>query len=305
MGNVLLWFLTGITIIIALYLSLIYIRIRRSFHKIKDEEIKIIRAYPCYLNIIISSIIAINNIFRLIKFKEVNFPCHVQALILAIFDKLVYTTITLNAFLTYKGLSDNESYMNNIKKLFLITNGISITIAVLFGIIFFCAGSTILYDNVCYIEASIGKESVDTIIMFILYFIFIYSNIKSILFLLNNMKELVSTYNKNNLSAYLFHFYRIIVSLFLSSLAFLVTILIINNSLFVGDSDNNIDALYIFICLINDLFYTLNLTVFKETKKLLCCKEEEKYAIETEIDDDDNDEKNNVRTLSDWNNDED
>jgi hypothetical protein len=294
-SSVLLWILTGITIVIAIYLAIIYILLKIKLHKMKDKEMRLIRSYPCYLNIILSLVIAINNLFRLIYVDEDTVICKIQALILAIFDKLVYTTMTVNSYLTYKGLSDNEYYIEHIQQYFVITNGIGLAISATFGIAFFIRGT--VHYNVCYIEGGNEKETSDTIIMLYLFSIFIYSNIKSILFLLRNIKELYLTNNKDNLSAYLVHFYRIGFSLFLSSIAFLVTLLIINDSLFVGD--DSIDMCYIFICLIVDLFYTLNSTVFKETKKLICCKDEEDMN-EPDFDTDDNEERLTERTLNNW-----
>ena len=78
----------------------------------------------------------------------------------------------------------------------------------------------------------------------------------------------------NSSKAHLGHFYRMILSLYLSSVFFLVSILIINDSLFLDD--NYIDLSYITICLGMDLFYTMNQTVAKETKNLFSCNKAKK-----------------------------
>ena len=113
----------------------------------------------------------------------------------------------------------------------------------------------------------------NTIVSLIIFCIFLYSSLKSLLFLLKNIKEL--SINKSSTIAHLLHFYRMIVSLFLVSFAFLVTLLIINDSLFI-DSDDSIDLLFITICFILDLFYTLNYTVVKQTLIIFGCKQEQR-----------------------------
>ena len=287
--SVFLFIIVGIIILIAGYLAIIYIILRIRIHRMKDKVMIKACSYPCYLNIILSSIIAIDNISRLFTNKKEGFFCQFQAITLAIFDKLIYTTMTVNAYLTYIGLSNNEFYMENIKKLFIITNSISFFIAIVLGIIFLCNG-TVNY-NVCYVKGGYFKETTDTIVMSILFVIYLYSSVNSLLFLLRNIKEL--SLNNSSINGYLIHFYRIFVSLFLSSLSFLITLLIINDSLFMND--DFIDICFISTCLVIDLFYTLNITIIKETIKLCCCKveqltEKEFYDSEESDNDNDNDE---------------
>lgn len=265
--------MAGIITLITILLAIIYIRLKLSLRRLKDEDLINTRSYPCYINIILSLSIAINNIARFFNFEKGKFLCHFQALILVIFDKLIFTTITVNSYLTYKGLSDNESYINNIKKYFFITNSIGLAISVGFGVGFLCQG-TVDYDGVCYVKGGPTKEGIDSVVMIILYCIFFYSNLKSILFLLRNIKELYL--RRVNITAYLFHFYRIFVSILLSSFAFLASILIINDSLFMGFE--YIDLCFISTCLGLDLFYSLNITVLKEIGKLFCCKEEDRLT---------------------------
>lgn len=268
--HVLLWVMIGIVILLAGYLSAIYIRIRVLFYKRKDPEMIESRSYPCYLNIILSSVIAIDNICRLITDIHSDALCTIQAFILAIFDKLILTTVTVNTYLTYCGLSDNEYYMNNIGRLFITANSISFGISLILAIIFVCNG-TVQY-NVCYVKGGDFKENIDTVVSFIIFCIFLYSSLKSLLFLLKNIKELSLT--KNNTFAHLLHFYRMLGSLFLCSLAFLITLLIINDSLFLND--DLIDLCFISVCFAIDLFYTLNYTVIKQTLIIFGCKNEQR-----------------------------
>ena len=86
-----------------------------------------------------------------------------------------------------------------------------------------------------------------------------------------------------------------LVSLILCSFFYIITILIINDSLFFNY--DYIDITFIIMCLIIDLFFTLNITIVKQTVK--CCKSE---IVEEESDDfeDDNggeDYNNNTKSL--------
>jgi len=277
MVKVILWIMISIIILITIYLAFIYYRLNISIRRLSQKDnILYSRTYPCYLNMILSVSISLNNLIRIINTKE-GFLCNCQAFVLVFFDKLIFTTITVNVYLTYKGLSDNEFYMKNIKLLYICSNSLGILISLIVSIAFISQGTT-SYDNVCYVEANSFKEITDTIITFLLYTIFLFCSIKSIILLVRNIKELSLTNNSSK--AHLSHFYRMIGSLYLSSLFFLVSILIINDSLFLDDT--YIDLFYITNCLVMDLFYTFNKTVVKETKSLFSCQNDEEMPIEDE-----------------------
>ena len=251
--KILLWLMTSLIIITTLYLVIIYI-VSKSF-----------RSYPCYLNIILCLVIAINNLLRLIGIGESDTgKCYFQAFTLAVTDKLIFTSLTINAFLTYIGVENYDFYKKKIKILFIVSNLIGLTVSVTFGTIFIILEKPQPYENVCYVYGTDLKETVDSITMFCLYLIYLYCNIKLLLYLLKVIKELHA--EEKNVENFSGHFFRIFFSLFVVSISFLTVILIINDSLFLDD--NLIDLSYIIICLIVDLFYTFNKTVIKETYKL-------------------------------------
>jgi len=278
-----LMIIIGIITFIGIYLAGIYISLRISFYKMKENEMIESRLYPCYLNIILSTTLIIDNIVRYISIEgNESFSCKFQAFILAVFDKLILTSITVNSYLTYLGLSNNEYYMANIRSLFIKTNLISILSSLIIGL-FFLFGGTQMYNNVCYVKATDVKEKSDSVITIILFIIALYSNLKSILLLLRNIKEL-SLNENNNISGYLVHFYRMLFSIYLSSIMFLVSLLIINDCLFV--SDFHIDLCFVVLCLIIDLFYTMNSTVINQTLILFGCKKPITYDdFDVSIDD--------------------
>ena len=287
--HIFLWIMIGLIIIIAGYLAVIYIMLRISLRKFKNNELIDSRKYPCYINILLTLIIVIDNLVRLIPNGDNSFSCKIQAFILAVFDKLILTTITVNSYLTYKGLSDNDNYMSKIKLLFIIANSVSLLIAIILGLIFVFNG-IVEYDNVCYVMGGSFKENIDTVVSLIIFIVFLYCNIKTILLLLKIIKEVFL--DKQLIKPHLKHFYRMIIGLFLSSSAFLVTILIINDSLFLND--DYIDLCYIIVCFALNLFYTLNSTIIKQTLILFRCKKEsEVYIDQDEIDDDEGENQDN------------
>lgn len=255
--KVILWIMTGLIITIALYLVVIYI-ISKTF-----------RSYPGYLNIILSLVIAVDNILRLIGIGEKQTAtCYFQALFLAIFDKLIFTSLIINSFLTFLGVTKYYFYSRKIKLLFIISNIIGLIIALAFGIIFTVVAEPESYENVCYVNSSTAKETTDTIINICLYLIYLYFNIKLLLYLGSVIKDLFVTNKKTkNFSR---HFFRIFFSIIITSVAFLIEILIINDSLFLDD--DLIDLCYIILCLVIDLFFTFNITVIKETINLFSRK---------------------------------
>lgn len=289
--KLLLWMMTSLTIIITLYLVIIYI-ISKSF-----------RSYPCYLNIILSSIIAINNILRIIGIGEVGTgKCYFQAFTLALTDKLFFSALSINAFLSYIGVVYFQFYSKNIKYLFIILNIIALFIGTAFALTFILIKEPVSYENVCYVDGNNYKKITDIIITFCLYLLYLFCNNKLLLYIIKVIKELYETEKSaKNFSS---HFYRILFSIIITTLSFLVVILIINDSLFLND--DLIDLFYIIVCLVVDLFYTFNKTVIKESYKLFCKKKAEnennnEYNKENENqNEDDEKEKNDDKEDSDY-----
>ncbi len=283
-----LWIMIGIIIVITLFLAIIYISLRITLHRRNRNQKKNIQFYPCYLNIILSLSIAINNIIRTIPTVNSTLKCKVQAFILALFDKLIGTTITVNSYLTYKGLCDNYHYIEHIGTYFIITNSISLFIALAFSIIFVIRGTS--HYMVCYIEGGPLKEIPDTVITSLLFSIYLFCTLKTILFLGKNIKE--SALENESNRTFSIHYYRMLISIILCSAFYIVSILIINDSLFVDD--DYIDIAFVSLCFLIDLFFTLNRTVVKQT--LSCCRKE--IDDENNFDDDVNnlDDSNNINS---------
>ena len=265
--KIILWIMISLIILITLFLCVIYI-ISKSF-----------RSYPCYLNIILSFVILMDNILRLIK-SEGGWFCGVQAFCLAVFDKLMLIVMTINAYLTYVGFNDNEFYKQHIKKLFIISNVIGLLVSVIFGIVFISIKGVKNYSNVCYVKASDIKESTDIVITIILAAINFFCIVGLLLRLVSILQK-VAAYRK--VDDFVSHYHRIILSLFINSATFLLVILIISDSLFGEGYDDYIDLCYIIDALIVDLFYTCNATVINEVKKLFGIKSNEGETSEEDL----------------------
>ena len=250
--NILVWIMIGIIIIITLFLCFIYI-VSKSF-----------RSFPCYLNIILSFSILMDNLLRLISvFSKISFFCYFQAIGLAIFDKFMTAVITVNAYLTYVGFTHNDFYKQYQKLLFIISITIALLVSVILALVFISQGEPSNWKNVCYVQGTTVKEVTDAIVTVILACINFFCIVSLLLHIVSIIKEISTFRNKND---YVRHYYRMIGSLFISGGTFLIVILIIADSL--STDDDFIDLCYIIDALVVDLFYTCNKTVINETKKL-------------------------------------
>ena len=219
------------------------------------------------------------------KDQNRSFLCNTQAFLLALFDKLMLASMTVNTYLTYIGFTNNEFYKKHIKSLFIISNVLGLLLSGILAIIFLTNDITSVYDNVCYVSATEFNEKTDIIATFILACINLICITNILLHIANTIKEIVTF---RNISDYSKHYYRIIASLFINAFTFLIVILIIGDSLFVND--DLIDLCYIIDALIVDLFYTCNKTVISETKKLFGYKPDEKESTNDELSDGGQDE---------------
>ena len=132
---------------------------------------KDLHSYPCYFNILLSSVIAIDNVLRLIptyedkndkdddsNFKHnYKFACKFQGFNLALFDKFMLTTMTIYSIISFLGLIKYQFYKSHEKCLFITLIIIGFLISLILAIIFIINGIT-NYDDVCYVK----KKSGDT-----------------------------------------------------------------------------------------------------------------------------------------------
>ena len=140
-------------------------------------KVKDLHSYPCYFNIL-SVVISINNIARLINpgTDSDSIGCKIQGFILALFDKLMLTTMTIYSIVAYLGIINLEFYKGNEKSIFIISTILSFLISLIIAILFILNG-VVVYDDVCYVRSSIdetvrnlkvNKEIIDVIVNSIL-----------------------------------------------------------------------------------------------------------------------------------------
>ena len=264
--KILLWIMIILIILITFFLCFIYIK-SKSFH-----------SYPCYLNIILSFSILMDNLLRLILKpdpKDKDWVCYVQAIGLAFFDKLTVIIITINAYLTYVGFVHYRLYVQYIKRLFFTPIVIGLLIAIIYTTIFILEDEPMNKSNLCYVKTTESQKNTDFIIAIILATINFFCIINTSIRIVNIIKK-VKEYRK--IDDYVRHYYRIILSLFINAAIFLIIVLIVSESL--PPEDDFIDLCYITSTLIVDLFYTFNKTVVNEVKKLFGVERKEEKEEE-------------------------
>ena len=147
--NFIIFIPSSIIVIFTIFLIIIY------------AKTKELHSYPCYFNILLSSVISIDNVLRLIptfedKNKDIDpndkLACRFQGFNLALFDKFMLTTMTIYSIISFLGLVKYQFYKNNEKLLFIILIIIGFLISLFLAILFMLNGVT-NYDDVCYVKA--------------------------------------------------------------------------------------------------------------------------------------------------------
>ena len=292
-----------IIVIITICLIFIYI-------KTKD-----LHSYPCYFNILLSSVTSIDNILRLIPVyeddnKEQN-PnhknlCKFQGFSLALLDKFMLTTITIFSIISFMGLVFYETYKKKEKCLFITLIFIGFLISLILAIIFVLNGVD-NNDDVCYIkskrdnetekELKVDKEFIDLIATSILFAINLYCILHTLLYIYWEIKESKNNANDNRLKNFTSHFWKFVIILIVTILTFTMVILIIIDK-FLGS--NIIKSLcYVLCSLIVVIVYTINARVLKEGKKIILCKKENQrnYSIEEEDKEEEDKEEDDIEGI--------
>ena len=264
------------------------------------SKTKALHSYPCYFNIILSSVISIDNILRIIPFYDKDkesssgvepkdsFGCKFQGFSLALFDKYMLTTMTMYSTISFLGIVTHNFYKKREKIIFILLTIISFVIPLVMAIAAIQNGVGI-YDDVCYVKYTtddneekdperkdkikLFKTIPDLIVTSILFLI----NLYFILHLLFHICKLISKCKERDeiqkMTNYYFHFWKFFANLILTIITFITVILIITGNFL--NSDEAISLCYVILSLFIVLFYTLNYRVLKEGKKILCCKKED------------------------------
>ena len=249
-----------IIIFISLYLIFLYIK-SKTFH-----------IFPCYNLMIFSFTILFDNIIRLIPTSKAaaGFQ-YIQAFLLTFLDKLVLTTITSQAIITYLGVCQTKLYFNHEKKIYFITLITTNIIGIVLASIYISFGITNYADEngengsiYYYCEGPQTKITIDTI--FNSVFLAINTICIGLLFIYLSKKNREVDEGEIEDLDYGHHRTKIILMFIVNSFTFIESYLIIYDKFPLS----NVDLIYLLTCLIIDLLYTINKMIIKETMKIFC-----------------------------------
>ena len=278
MNNIPTYILNVFLILIAIYIFILYVK-DKNFHEI-----------PCYNMMIISLLLFFDNILRIIPVGNIDALQIIQAFILVFFDKFLLNTLTVQAILFYFGVIINKIYEKNKKAIFITSFSISFIISIILATIYIIVGGRTPYGIYWYCGDSSIKKIIDPIFIGILIAI----NLFCILILLGYLYNKINKVSKGEIEDldYCHNFTRVLLMFFVNMLSLIEQYLIIYD---VFDYNVvNVDFIYLSTCLIIDLFYTLNKTIYDETCFIFCNKHIKKPK---QMDDD---EEENMRRSESW-----
>ena len=250
--NILTYILNFIIIIIAFYLI---------FLLIKSQSFKI---FPCYNITIISFIILFDNIFRIIPNGDIDALRYIQAFLLTSLDKLLLTTITSQAIITYLGVCKTEMYFSNEKVIFISLLNIGIIISAILALIYLIVEGTIDYGTYDYCHDSMVKRVCDTIFNGVFLLTNLFCTIALLIYISKKTRDAKLGIIED--LDYGHHHTKIIFMFIFNSLIFIESFLIIYDEFPL----NEVDLIYLISCLIILFYYTINKIVIRETKRIFC-----------------------------------
>lgn len=273
MGNIFLYIISGLIAAFTIFLFIIYLISKK------------LRSYPCYFNIYFCIIIALDNIIRFIPadknetVENASILCKLQAIFLSLFDKLFIISITSYSIINYIIMIHTKVYSEHTGKIYIILVVVSFCLSLGLTLLFFSKGisNSNLEDAVCYVKTGDNlKRITDSIYTCILLLIDIFCITRILIKirqyimdceLKNNMEK------KGNLKR---HFWRFLIDLLINFITFGFVFALINK--WAQFKDKHVkDIIYIIICLINELFFTINEESFNIIMRVLTCNKVEKF----------------------------
>lgn len=243
------WYII-LVIIINIILLLLSIYLCVMYCKCKH-----LHSYPLYNMTFLSIVIALGNLLRLMPFKKTGFR-YFQAFLLVLFDKLLLSILTFQVIIINLGFTKKEFYKNNEKKIFFsfLFANLGINLAISSFYISFGKKDYYMYSY-CEDKNNSPKILIDTIYNIVLLITNIYFIINLLLFF-TKAKD-----SEINVSCY---YYKTIIMLILNVTTFILVFLIIYDVF----NFKAVDLIYLFDCLIIDLFYLINKGLIKESLKI-------------------------------------
>ncbi len=273
--------------VITIFIAFIYFK-SKSFEPI-----------PRFFNLMFCFIIIFNNFLRLYKpietkGKDFSLLCKVQGFALSVFDKLFLTSIAIYSLITYILMTHPEYYENNNKCIYIIFIIINIITSLGFTTLFFLQGmSESIREKdrglFCYINTDNDiKKISDSIYTGVLLIIDLFCFFKILYNIYSILKDCEDK-NETKKKKLFEHLCRFIVALLLNIATFVFLFLIIwkvlDNINCISENNYIKDILFVIICFIDELFFTINKQFLKETKIILTCSGNKK---QNHLDEEDN-----------------
>ena len=258
--RVCIYILNILMIIIGSYLFFLYVK-SKEFH-----------TYSCYNLMIMSLILALDNIIRIIPTINMpNFFHYLQAFLLVFFDKMILTILSMQIIIIYIGIIMTNVYFHNEKKIFIIGTVICIGISATLTTLFILVPQKISDDEYSeyyyYCDGEWkGKLVLDTILNALLLSINFFCTVV-VLAYYSKKKQATEEGIIEDLG-YKKQYIRFIILFFINILIIVESYLIIYDVIV-----NYIDLIYLCSCLVIDLGYCINYTVYKVTLKIFCKKQ--------------------------------
>ena len=265
-------------IVFSILLIIVYVKDKKN-HQKREKSSEKMKLYLCYLNIFFCSVVISNNVMRLIpdsltvkKYSEHNIKkrilCKIQAFSVSLLDKLLLSLMTIYSLNHYLSVFHIEYYKKNMKRIYLLLTSIGICLSLLLTIIFISDGIS-LKDVLCYIHTrTLLKKITDNIYTTLLFLVNLFCLINLLINLTNLKKKYSENGNQIMLKKSAGFIRRFVFNLIINIFAFLYIFLLINK---VFPRGNYKDLIYIFICLIVELFFTFNEYLLKAFMRLITC----------------------------------
>ena len=240
---------------------------------------KIFHSYPYYFNIFFILTIMLNNLIRLLPGREdenefkTSTGCYIQGIILAALDKLMLTQIASYSIIYYLGSFHSEVFERNKLLIFYLLSQIGFAISMILATVFSFKGMSV-NSQYCYVRTRDNtKYIIDTTYTTLLWAISVFCTLRLLINLVK-IKNEVAVYNRKAESIS-YHTCRFSFNLVFNVLIFLYVDLLINKKLTWMGTGIFKDFLYIFLSFVGEIFFTINSEVWKETKRILTCKQAE------------------------------
>ena len=256
-----------LVLVFAIFISIIYFKS------------KIFHSYPYYFNIFFIITILLNNIIRLIpRGEKVNeyerdLACYIQGISLTVLDKLILCEITSYSIIYYLGVFFHDFYEENQMLIFLFLSEAGFIISLILAVVFSIPGMSV-NSQYCYVRTKDEtKKIVDTTVTTVLWAICLYCTIRLLINLIKIKRD--SSLLKTKAETISYHMCRFIFNLIFVIFIFLHVDLLINkiyNDVLKDEIDFVKDLIFLILCFIGEILFTVNIEVVKEIKRIITCK---------------------------------